>query len=141
MECARVSQINIHLPDDLLLFVQKTADRETRTVAGQVRHFVAEAARKAGGGNGAALEPWPPPLPTVTRKNLPEIKLQLAEWSEERDALAKRETKVGFGSLMPDEQTRLGQLRNWIATLQVRVDQLEGRPPSEPRRPAPPDLR
>src|SRR5258706_16255569 len=73
-----MSQINIHLPDDLLSFVQRAAERETRTVAGQVRHYVAEAARRAGSGNGHTREAWPPVQETVTRENLVDVKARVA---------------------------------------------------------------
>jgi hypothetical protein len=135
-----MQQINVHLPDDLLTFVQKTADRETRTVASQIRHFVTEAARRAGVSTAANLLPWPPLLPEVSQDTLPEVKAMLAAWTEERDRLTRRETKVGAGSLMPDEQARLGWLRDSIKTQQSRVDMLEGVPRAEPRRPAPPRL-
>jgi hypothetical protein len=41
-------QISVPLPVPLRTFVEETAAREDRSVAGQIRHFVAEAARQAG---------------------------------------------------------------------------------------------
>ncbi len=133
--------VTVHLTDHLLEFVQKAAERETRPVSLQIRHYVAEAARRAGGNGTAALAPWPPPLPVVTPANIGEIKSQLAGWAEERDSLARREGKVGAGSLRPDEQNRLAWLRDTVKSLQSHVAIFEGIVQPEPRRPAPPDLR
>ena len=46
------SQISVPLDPELVEFVERTAEREDRTVAAQVRHYVAEAARQAGGSDG-----------------------------------------------------------------------------------------
>src|SRR6266404_2980366 len=139
-----MDQIAVCFPPETLAFLKRTAEREFRTVGAQIRFMIEDAAKRAGNAPPPAkpaLEPWPPPLPTVTPENLPEIKSPLAEWTAERDRLARRETKVGPEGLMPHQHDRLGWLRTTIATLRVRVDQLEGRRPSEPRRPGPPDLR
>jgi hypothetical protein len=135
------TSINVPMSDSLAAWVRQTAAREERSIAAQVRHVLNQAMLRAGVGNGHTREEWPPKLPTVTPGNLAATKSQIAEWSEERDRLAKREALAGHGGLMPDQHDRLGQLRSWIATQQVRVAQLEGHPSSEPRRPAPPDLR
>jgi hypothetical protein len=132
-------QLTINLPPDLYAFVQKIAARETRPVSLQIRHFIAEAARRAGNPT-AEREPWPPVLPPVTRENLPDAKAEIAAWTVERDGLARRECETGGRSLRPDEQNRLAWLRDSIKTQQVRVDMLEGRPSSEPRRPGRPNL-
>jgi hypothetical protein len=141
MKGRAMHQLTINLPQDLYAFVEKIAERETRPVSLQIRHFVAEAARRAGSGNGAALEPWPAPLPVVTPENIGEVEARLAGWVEERDSLAKRECKTGMGSLMPHEQNRLAWLRDTVKSLQSHVAIFEGIVQPEPRRPAPPDLR
>jgi len=40
---AKRDQISVPLSPPLRAFVQRTAEREDRTLAGQIRHFVAEA--------------------------------------------------------------------------------------------------
>lgn len=40
-------QVSVPLDPQLRAFVEETAAREDRTVAGQIRHLVAEAARRA----------------------------------------------------------------------------------------------
>jgi len=118
-----MQQINLHLPDDLVKFVQRAAERETRTVAGQVRHYVAEAARRAGGGNGAALEPWPPLLEPVTRETLPDVKLKVQAMQIERDKLVAAENKPG--GLLPHHQDRLQFLRGRIEALVPHIAAIE----------------
>jgi hypothetical protein len=39
-------QISVPLPAELREFVKRAAEREDRSVAGQIRHLVAEAARR-----------------------------------------------------------------------------------------------
>jgi hypothetical protein len=39
-------QITVPLPVELVTFVERAAQREDRSVAAQVRHYVAEAARR-----------------------------------------------------------------------------------------------
>ena len=40
-------QVTVPLSRELRRFVEQTAEREDRTLAGQIRHLVAEAARKS----------------------------------------------------------------------------------------------
>jgi hypothetical protein len=42
-------QVSVPLSPELREFVERSAEREDRTVAGQIRHLVAEAARKSQG--------------------------------------------------------------------------------------------
>jgi hypothetical protein len=44
---ARREQISVTLDPDLRIFAEQVAAREDRTLAGQIRHWVAEAARRA----------------------------------------------------------------------------------------------
>ena len=41
----KAEQVSVPLPADLRAFVERAAAREDRSVAGQIRHLVAEAAR------------------------------------------------------------------------------------------------
>jgi hypothetical protein len=66
---ARLEQITIALPPELRAFVSGVAERESRTVAGQIRHFVAEAARRNGATDHGQQEGWKverlTPLPVI----------------------------------------------------------------------------
>ena len=42
---AKREQVSVPLPAELREFVERAAEREDRSVAGQIRHFVAQAAR------------------------------------------------------------------------------------------------
>jgi hypothetical protein len=42
----RREQVSVPLSPELRAFVERTAEREDRTVAATIRHFVAEAARR-----------------------------------------------------------------------------------------------
>jgi hypothetical protein len=44
MEFALTKQVSVPLPAELHAFVERAAEREDRSVAGQIRHLVAEAA-------------------------------------------------------------------------------------------------
>lgn len=44
---AKREQISVPLDPELREYVERTAAREDRSVAGQIRHFVAEAARRS----------------------------------------------------------------------------------------------
>lgn len=44
----RENQISVPVSSELRAFVEREAAREDRTVAGQVRHLIAEAARREG---------------------------------------------------------------------------------------------
>ena len=43
----RREQVSVPLDPELRAFVERAAEREDRTLAGQIRHLVAEAARRA----------------------------------------------------------------------------------------------
>ena len=50
----RLSQVSVPLPSDLRLWIEAQAAAQDRSVAGQIRHLVAEAARQAGAMSGGA---------------------------------------------------------------------------------------
>jgi hypothetical protein len=49
-------QISVPLPAELREFVKRAAEREDRSVAGQIRHLVAEAARREADQSNRAVE-------------------------------------------------------------------------------------
>jgi len=115
--------VSVPLDAVLLGFVERAAERESRTVAGQIRHFIVEAMRDAGSPT-AGLEPWPPPLAVVSRDNLSEIKALVKEMEAERDKLAATEQKNHLG-LMPHDEVRLRYLRDTIKSLQSHIGAIE----------------
>jgi len=46
----RENQVTVPLPQPLREFVERTAEQEDRTIAAQVRHWIAEAHRRAKAG-------------------------------------------------------------------------------------------
>ena len=71
----RMHQLSINLPPELFEFVQKAAERETRPVSMQIRHYIAEAVRRAGN-PASSLEPWPRPSARLRARVSPRRFLQ-----------------------------------------------------------------
>jgi hypothetical protein len=116
-------RVSVPLDAVLLGFVERAAERESRTVAGQIRHFIVEAMRDAGSPT-AGLEPWPPPLAVVSHEHLCEIKARVKDMEVERDKLEGAEHKNHFG-LMPQDEVRLRYLRDSIKSLQSHIAAIE----------------
>src|SRR5215468_3784991 len=75
--------VSVPLEAALLGFVERAAERESRTVAGQIRHLIVEAMRHTGDTT-AGSDPWPPPLALVSRDNLSEIKARVNDMEVRR---------------------------------------------------------
>jgi hypothetical protein len=119
---ARLEQITIALPPELWTFVSNLAERESRTVAGQIRHFVAEAARR----NGASehLTPLPVREQIRTAEDLSRRKGDLSALEHEREQLKVKERKLGI-RFMPADADRLRYLNDEIYTLGKEVQLAE----------------
>jgi hypothetical protein len=118
-----VKQVSVPLDAALLGFLERAAERESRTVAGQIRHYIVEAMRHAGNTT-AELEPWPPPLAVVSRDNLSAMKARVKDMEAERDELSAAEKKNHLG-LMPHDEVRLLYLRDTIRCLQNHITAIE----------------
>jgi hypothetical protein len=116
-------QVSVPLDAALLGFVERAAERESRTVAGQIRHYVVEAMRRAGNA-AAGSDPWPPPLAAVSRDTLFEIKARVREMEAERDELVAAEKKNHLG-LMPHDEVRLQYLLETIRCLRSHIAGIE----------------
>jgi hypothetical protein len=116
-------RVSVPLDAVLLAFVARAAKRESRTVEGQIRHFIIEAMRDAGGSTGG-LEPWPPPLALVSRQNLSEIKARVKDMQVERDNLEAVAHQNHLGLIRHDE-VRLRYLRETIKSLQSHIAAIE----------------
>lgn len=116
-------QVSVPLDAALLGFVERAAERESRTVAGQIRYYIVEAMRHAGHMK-AGPEPWPPQLAVVSRDNLFEIKARMRDMEAERDELVAAEKKNRFG-LMPHDEVRLQYLLETIKCLQNHIAAIE----------------
>jgi hypothetical protein len=116
-------QVSVPLDMALLGLVERAAERESRTVAEQIRHYIVEAMRNAGNPT-AGLEPWPAPLAVVSRDSFFHIKARVKEMEAERDELAAAETKSPLG-LIPHEVVRLRYLRDTIKNLQAHITAIE----------------
>ncbi len=116
-------QVSVPLDMALLGFVERAAERESRTVAEQIRHYLVEAMRHAGNPT-AGSEPWPAPLAVVSRDNFSHIEARVKEMEAERDELAAAEKKSPLG-LMPHEVVRLRYLCDTIKNLQGHITAIE----------------
>jgi hypothetical protein len=114
-------RVSVPLDAVLLGFVERAAERESRTVEGQIRHFIIEAMRDTGS-PAAGLEPWPPPLALVSRESLSEIKARMKDMEVERDNLQAAEDT---NRLMPHDEIRLRYLRDSIKSLQSHIAAIE----------------
>jgi hypothetical protein len=114
-------QVTVSLTPQLLDFLQAEAERESRTVGGQLRHYVVQAARA----NGAkTAEPWPPvrvPHVEHTPEAITEAKAHLASLQRERDRL---KTKPAMDQTAADDD-RARALQDDIATLKTEITMAE----------------
>jgi hypothetical protein len=112
---AALHQLSINLPPDLFEFVQRTAERKTRPAALQIRHFIAEAARRAGhrSDDGPSIGV---PLPTDPEP----LRAELGELEAELDRLDVKQRKLTwrFG---PDDETRLRYVRSRLDAIRPHV--------------------
>lgn len=116
-------QISVPLDGALLGFVERAAERESRTVAGQIRHYIVAAMTDAGNATVGA-DPWPPPLAAVSRDTLSEIKARVTDMEAERDALVAVQTQNHF-DLMPHDEVRLQYLLETIKCLRSHIAGIE----------------
>jgi hypothetical protein len=110
----QMTQITVALSPELVSFLERAADRDSRSISGQVRHLVVQAARAAG----ARPEPsWPPvrqPPPLNTAEEVAAARARLAELERERDRLDRRQNSVNF---LPKDDERFRYLRDECANL------------------------
>jgi hypothetical protein len=112
-------QVSVPLDAALLRFLERMAERESRTVAGQIRHFIVEAMSHAGDTT-AGSEPWPRPLAVVSRDNLSELKALVKDMEAERNELVAAKWRNHPG-LMPYDEVRLQYLLETIKCLQSHI--------------------
>jgi hypothetical protein len=115
--------VTVHLPDDLLAFVQRSAEREMHPVSLQIRRYIVEAARRAGNPT-ASLEPWPLELMRVAGENLVEAKAQVAELTAEYQWLRTLERRSPMGSPQ-NAYARLRYCRDRIDALSRQIEPLK----------------
>jgi hypothetical protein len=116
----KLEQISITLPPEVRAFHERAAERDSRSLSGQIRHLCVEAARRNGAANGT---PWPPPLPNVdsTRESIDAAKIQLAEWTREHDRLVAKERAEGW-RFCGQDMDRKCWLQETIATFTPRIE-------------------
>jgi hypothetical protein len=108
-------ELTIGFPAELVTWLEGEAERDCRSVGGQVR-FIVSAARRAGA---PTSTPWPPPMPPMP-KTLDEGRAALAEATREFDelkALQRRGGQNGLG-LHPRHDERFRYLRDHVANLE-----------------------
>jgi hypothetical protein len=120
------NQISVTLPPPLRPFIEQQAEADGRTLSGMIRVWVTEKAKSLGWTNGTAA-PWPPPAPIPevisTAESIAEGRAVLATLTAERDRLAMAE-RAQFG-LMPQHEARLRAVRDYIHTLERRLEVAE----------------
>jgi hypothetical protein len=125
-------QVSVPLDGPLLAFIERGAEREMRSTAGQIRYLISEAARRSGAGL-VEGEPWPPVLASVTGDDLPAARSRLSALDEEIERLEAvgRATKFKGGvsrhrfGLTLQEESRLSQARTEAASLRASIKALE----------------
>ena len=115
----KLEHINISLPAGLLAFAQRQAEREDRTLSGQIRHFVAEAAR---------LEP--PPAPAPFGSELPNVAANAEAIAAARAQIAKLRTRQAQLARLGHNATaatddEVQRLKFQAEILEQRVEQAE----------------
>lgn len=117
-------QVPVPLDGALLGFVERAAERASRTVAGQIRHYIVEAMRHAGNTT-AGSDLWPPSLAVVSRDTLSEIKARVKDMEAERDELLAAAEKTDHPDLMPHDGVRLRYLLETIKCLEGHIAGIE----------------
>jgi hypothetical protein len=86
-----LQQLSIALPAGLLAFVQRRAEAEDRTLSGQVRHYLSEAARSEPPASTSKL-PWRA-IPNVeaNAKSIAAAETRVAKNLQERERIARRQ--------------------------------------------------
>jgi hypothetical protein len=112
---ATMQQVTLSLTPELIAFVEREAELESRSIAGQIRHLVVQAARRAGA-------PTAPAWPVRPQVNAPEeiaaAEARLAEHEREITRLAS----IKGIDRMPADDDRLRALRDEVVTLGKEIE-------------------
>ena len=111
---ATMQQVTLSLTPELIAFVEREAEQESRSVAGQIRHLVVQAARRAG----APTAPAWPVRPHLTTPE--EIAAAEARLSEHEREIARLAAIKGI-KRMPADDDRLRALRDEVYTLEKEI--------------------
>lgn len=128
------ASITVPLSNGLLDWLKQNSARNERSLSGEVRFHLHEAARRAGHRPAASLDnpSGNPPLPVVTAESLPAVKAELAQIDAEVGGLEEQQARLGrcLASLPPDDERRLSYLRSRAAAIrshvQIRENALRG---------------
>jgi hypothetical protein len=114
-----LKEINVGVTPAQIAFLERAAEADCRSIAGQVRYLIAEAMRRAGAVNGA--QPWPPAM--VLPDSLDESKAALAEAEAKFNKLTRFMQKGGHGGtgLLPAEDAEYRWLRDYVPNLRNHV--------------------
>lgn len=115
--------INISLPSQLLVFLRAAAAREDRTISGQVRHLIAQAAR-------LAPPPSPPPRKALehvqhTREGIADGKARLAALEQSRAEILQRHRRSLQEPAPAADDLRLRELIGEIDWLKSAITMAE----------------
>src|SRR6516162_2968221 len=113
----QLQQVIVMLPEPLVAFLKRAAEREDRTISGALRHIVSEAARAEPPPEGVFDFPTLPGVP-ATPEGIAAAKARVAAMREEQ-AKIRRKKKV-HGTTV-DEDTRHDRLHVEIGITNERI--------------------
>src|SRR5262249_28466965 len=104
-------QITVNLTAELRAFVAQSAERESRTVAGQIRHLVVEAYRRAGA---PPVPTWDTGhvMPTVepTTESITEARGRIDQMQQERARIERKRRGKDVSAAEDDRDLELRHL-------------------------------
>jgi hypothetical protein len=120
----QLQQVIVMLPEPLVAFLKRAADREDRTLSGALRHLVSEAARVEPSPAGA---PWVPSGPTIpgvvaTSEGIAQAKEHIAALLEEQKQIHRR--KRIHGTTVA-EDARADQITMIVGVMGQRIAEAE----------------
>jgi hypothetical protein len=116
----QLQQVIVMLPEPLVAFLKRAAEREDRTLSGARRHLISEAARAEPPPAGA---PWIPPGPTIpgvspTPEGIAQAKEHIAALRREQDQIRRR--KRTHGTTVA-EDTRSDEITMIVGVMSQRI--------------------
>jgi hypothetical protein len=115
-----LQQVIVMLPEPLVAFLKRAAEREDRTISGALRHLVSEAARAEPAPAIGFPDAFAPPVPAfpVTPEGIAAAKERVAAMRKEREQILKRKAKW---QTTVDEDTKVDRLVAEIEILGKRI--------------------
>jgi hypothetical protein len=113
----QLQQVIVMLPEPLVAFLKRAAEREDRTLSGALRHLVSEAARVEPRPEGVLTFPTMPGV-AATAEGIAAAKERVAAMREEQARIRRKKRTHGTSA---DEDTRADRFIDEIATMEQRI--------------------